>query len=152
MDVKFNVKYKFKVNGKEYGSLEEMPASVREAYEKAVDNTKGIELGNMPSMSSGKIVFNGQEYESIDSMPADIRQMYETIMKSVKEGGFSATGKAGFKIGETKAGFQNEGLASYDNSKPIVPKASSSRIFIIAAAIIALLAGIYFLLSVSGSR
>jgi hypothetical protein len=151
MDVKFNVKYKFKVNGKEYGSLEEMPASVREAYERAVDNTNGIELGNIPSMSSGKIVFNGQEYESIDSMPADTRRMYETIMKSVQEGGFSATGKAGFKIGEATAGFRNEGLASYNNSKPIVPKSSSSRIFIIVV-IIALLAGIYFLLSISGSR
>jgi hypothetical protein len=34
MDMKFNVKYKFKVNGKEYSSLNEMPASIREAYEK----------------------------------------------------------------------------------------------------------------------
>ena len=49
------------VNGKEYGSIEEMPAAIREAYEKAVGKAKGIEHGNISSISSGKIVFNGQE-------------------------------------------------------------------------------------------
>ena len=83
MDVKFNVKYKFKVNGKEYSSLEEMPPDIRDVYEKAVNKDGGIGHGNISSISPGKIVFNGQEYESVDSMPADIRQMYETIMKTV---------------------------------------------------------------------
>lgn len=150
MDVKFNVKYKFKVNGKEYGSLEEMPAPIREAYEKAV-KAKGIEHENI---SSGKVVFNGQEYESVDSMPPDIRQMYETIMKTVKEEKLSVTGNVDFKIGGKAADFRKEGdLDSYSISKPIAPKSFfSPRVFIIVVAVIALLVGIYFLISIGGSR
>jgi hypothetical protein len=84
MDIKFNVKRKYVVNGKEYGSPEEMPAAIREAYEKAVGKAQGMPHGNISSISSGNIVFNGQEYESVGSMPPDVRQMYETIMNAVK--------------------------------------------------------------------
>ena len=151
MDVKFNVKYKFKVNGKEYGSLEEMPAPIREAYEKAVANSKGIEHGNI---SQGKVIFNGQEYENVDAMPADIRQMYDTIMKTVKEDKLSVTGNVDFKIGGKAADFRKEGdLDSYSMSKPISPKSFfSPRILIVAVAALALLVGIYILISIGGSR
>jgi hypothetical protein len=150
VDIKFNVKRKYVVNGKEYGSIEEMPAAIREAYEKAVGKAKGIEHGNI---SSEKIVFNGQEYESVNSMSADIRQMYETVMKTVNEGKLSVTGNVDFKFGKkTPYRGKEAALDSYSISKPIAPQSFlSSRNFIIAAAIIALFAGIYFLLII-GSR
>jgi hypothetical protein len=87
-------------------------------------------------------------------MPADIRQMYETIMKTVKEGKFSVTGNADLKIGEMKADFKKEGgLDSYSMSKPIAPKSFfSPRVFIVVAAVLALLVGIYFLVIIGGSR
>ena len=145
MDVKLNVKYKFKVNGKEYGSLEEMPAPIREAYEKAVANSKGI---NTEIFLSGKVVFNGQEYESVDSMPADIRQMYETIMKTVKSGEIPATANTGLDIGEKAADFRKEGdLDSYSISNPIAPKSSFSPVVLMIIVImLALLAGLYLLI------
>jgi hypothetical protein len=150
MDVKFNVKYKFKVNGKEYGSLEEMPAPIRETYEKAVANSKGIEHGNIPSMTAGKIIFNGQEYERVEAMPADIRQMYETVMKTVSEGKISVTGGVDFKFGK-KIPDPGKGttLDSYNISKPIAPQSFfSPRVLTIIVAILALLVGIYFLMSI----
>jgi len=142
MDVKFNVKYKFKVNGKEYGSLEEMPAPIREAYEKTVANSKGMERVNI---SSGKIVFNGQEYESVDSMPADIRQMYETIMTTVKSGGITTLENSGFKMDVSKNSFKDQGMInSADMPKPIAPKSFlSPAILLIIGIILALLAGLY---------
>jgi hypothetical protein len=154
MEIKFNVKRKFIVNGKEYGSLEEMPAAIREAYEKAVSKSKGIEHGNITSVSSEKIVFNGQEYENVNSMPADIRQMYETVMKTVSEGKLSVTGNIDFKFGKKAADLKNEGVHdSYSMSKPIAPKSFfSPRVLIIVAAILALLVGIYFLISIGGSK
>ena len=154
MDVKFNVKYKFKVNGKEYSSLEEMPAPIRETYEKAVANSKGIEHGNIPSVTAGKIIFNGQEYESMNAMPADIRQMYETVMKTVSEGKISVTGDVDFKFGKKIPDLgKRTTLDSYNISKPIVPKSFfSPRVFIIVAAILALLVVIYCVISIGDYR
>lgn len=153
MEVKFNVKRKYIVNGKEYASIEEMPADIRQAYERAVSGKGGFTHENISSLSAGKIVFNGQEYESIDLMPLDIRQMYETIMKSVGEGNMSVTGKAGINMDGTSSSFQKGGvLNAYTMSKPITPKSFfSPRLLIIAAAIIILLAGIYFIFII-GSR
>jgi hypothetical protein len=146
MNVKFDVKYKFKVNGKEYGSLDEMPAPVRETYEKAVANKGGLEHGNISSINTGKIVFNGQEYASVDSMPADIRQMYETIMKTVKEDKLSLTGNIDFKIGGKATDSKIAGgLDSYGMSKPIAPKSFFSPLVLIFLGIILVLfAGLYF--------
>ena len=148
MDVKFNVKFKFKVNGKEYGSIDEMPAPVREAYEKTVANSKGMERANI---SAGKIVFNGQEYEGVDSMPADIRQMYETIMKTVKSGDVATVEKSGFNIGFNTTGSQDKGvLTSANITKPIAPKSFFSPLaLLILGAIIVLLAGLYIVLNFS---
>jgi hypothetical protein len=153
MDVKFNVKYKFKVNGKEYSSLEEMPPDIRDVYEKAVNKDGGIGHGNISSISPGKIVFNGQEYESVDSMPADIRQMYETIMKTVKSGDVATVEKSGFKIGVDTKGFKDERIMnSSDISKPIAPKSFFSPLMLlIAGALLVLFAVLYFMLGV-GSR
>jgi hypothetical protein len=154
MDVKFNVKYKFKVNGKEYSSLEEMPAPIRETYEKAVANSKGIEHGNIPSVTAGKIIFNGQEYESMNAMPADIRQMYETVMKTVSEGKISVTGDVDFKFGKKMPDLgKGTTFNSYNMSKPIAPQSFfSPRILTIIFAILAFLVGIYFLISIGGPR
>ena len=144
MDVKFNVKYKFKVNGKEYGSLEEMPAPIRETYEKSVANSKGMKRANI---SPGKIVFNGQEYENVDSMPADIRQMYETIMKTVKSGGITTSENSGFKIGVSTNSLKDQDMInSADMKKPIAPKSFlSPAVLLIIGMILALLAGLYLL-------
>jgi len=146
MDIKFNVKRKYVVNGKEYGSLEEMPAAIREAYEKAVGKAGGGEPGNIPSITSGKIIFNGQEYAGVDAMPPDVRQLYETVMKTVGEGKISVTGNVDFKFGKKAENVISEGSpASYGMSKPIAPKSFFSPVMLVVLGIIIILiAGLYF--------
>ena len=42
MNIKVTVNHKLTVNGKEYGSLDEMPEDLRQAYERAVGSDQGI--------------------------------------------------------------------------------------------------------------
>jgi hypothetical protein len=155
MDIKFDVKRKYVVNGKEYGSLEEMPAAMREVYEKAVGKAHGAEHGNISSISSDKIVFNGQEYDSVNAIPPDVRQMYETIMNAVKGEKGVPMEKSGFQIGFNVPGIKDKGILATRgiNSKPIEPKSGfSPRVLIIAGAIIMFIIGLYILMSIGGSR
>ncbi len=154
MEIKFNVKRKYVVNGKEYGSLEEMPAAIREVYEKAVGKAHGTEHGNIPAISTQKIVFNGQEYESVNAMPPDIRRMYETVMKTVNEGKISLAGNVDLTFGKKKPGLGNESaLDAYNIATPIEPTSGlSPRLLILAGALIAFIIGLYILMSIGGSR
>ena len=78
MSIKISFKSRIVVNGHEYGSPEELPESLREAYQKARATTS--------SAGGSKIVFNGQEYDSVESMPDDARRLYELAMEAVKKG------------------------------------------------------------------
>jgi len=79
MPVKFNIKTKIKINGKEYTSPEEMPPDVRQIYEQAV--TKG--LVSTQVNASPKITFNGQSYNSLDEMPENVRRVYENLISTI---------------------------------------------------------------------
>ncbi len=72
MTVKVEVKWKFKVNGKEYASREEMPENIRHAYDKALAKATGADSDSLGAPTT-RIVFLGQEYANVDSMPADVR-------------------------------------------------------------------------------
>jgi hypothetical protein len=52
-DIKINVKKRYVVNGKEYHSLEEMPADIRQVYETAIVS-KGV-LSRMRRLPQGKL-------------------------------------------------------------------------------------------------
>jgi hypothetical protein len=73
MNTKVTVKTKIVVNGREYHSLEELPAALRAAYEEAV-------ASGAPAPQTPRIVFNGQAYDTLDAMPAEIRQLYEAAL------------------------------------------------------------------------
>ena len=80
MSVKFNVKTRIVFNGKEYGSPEELPENVREAYEKAMG------AANREQLSPGvhvNLTFNGKKYESVEAMPPEERKLYEDAMALV---------------------------------------------------------------------
>ena len=85
LNVKFNLKRKYIVNGKEYGSVEEMPANIRQIYEKALDSSLATNPGINPENTKKKIMFNGQEYENIEAMPSDVRQTYDELIKKLVE-------------------------------------------------------------------
>jgi hypothetical protein len=88
MDINFNVniKRKYKVNGQEYNSLEEMPADVREVLKKAMHSKADTGTTLTTEKSHTRIIFNGKEYDSFEAMPADVRQTYDKILKSVETG------------------------------------------------------------------
>jgi hypothetical protein len=80
MSIRVNVKRTIKINGKEYGSLDEVPEGLRDAVSRAL---AGSAPGG-PSDASGvrtRVVFNSVEYPSIDAMPQEVRQLYESVVK-----------------------------------------------------------------------
>ncbi len=83
VNFKINIKKKFIVNGREYGSEAEMPPEIRTAYEKAVHGglASNIKVGSSPA----KVVFNGQEYGTMADMPAEVRRIYEGAMAAIQK-------------------------------------------------------------------
>jgi hypothetical protein len=83
-------------NGKEYASVEEMPAEVRQAYERLMrmaaaipkgparvfQKTFSLNLGGTP-IASSQIIFNGRKYASAEEMPPEVRQAYERVMDTL---------------------------------------------------------------------
>ncbi len=89
MNFKINVTKTFKVNSKKYKSAEELPADLKQAYEKALAGNQG----NQPIVKS-RYVVNGQEYESMEAMPPDVRQVFENAMKVARDAGNLGSGGA----------------------------------------------------------
>jgi hypothetical protein len=86
MTVSINVKRKFKINGKEYNSIEEMPDDVRETFKKAMASQADSGHQTNPAAMRTRIIFNGMEYESMDAMPQDVRQLYEKVLRAAETG------------------------------------------------------------------
>ena len=82
MKININVTRNFRVNGKEYHSVEEMPDEVRQVVEKAMALPAGSGQRTPSVVTRSKIIFNGTEYENIDSMPQEARQLYEKMLKA----------------------------------------------------------------------
>ena len=138
MNVNVNVKRKFKINGKEYNSIEEMPPDIRSAFEKAMASQAGSGT-NVTTQT--KIIFNGTEYQSIDAMPQDVRQLYEKVLKAAETGNAPSNIITASDISGMQAEPKNYGTASLGNmGKPakIEPTAFSARTLIIGVLLIAL--------------
>lgn len=82
--VKFNLKAKIRVNGKEYASAEEMPAKIREAYANAIGDTAVLRSGaRLATKLNAKIIFNGVEYNSPSEMPVAERRLYQDTLAAL---------------------------------------------------------------------
>ncbi len=127
INVNFNVKRKYIVNGKEYGSVEEMPANIRQAYDKALESRKG------------KIVFNGQKYENVEAMPPDVRQAYEEMMRKLIEMQMPSDAVA-------------EKFVSFDFSKSATSEPAIPRLLIFSIILIVFLGILYFFYRKAGGR
>lgn len=86
MKININVKHKYKINGKEYNSIEEMPDDVREVFNKAMGSQEGPGHVISTGVTRTKIIFNGREYDGIDGMPQDVRQIYEKVLHAAETG------------------------------------------------------------------
>lgn len=84
MGIQVNIRRRFTVNGKEYGSTGEMPADVREAFDKAMAG--GIRIQTQKT----RIVFNGREYAGLEAMPPEIRLSYEKLLQAAEAGAVPA--------------------------------------------------------------
>ncbi|MGO9567652.1 MAG: hypothetical protein ACLP5H_08935 [Desulfomonilaceae bacterium] len=152
MTVKIEVKWKFKVNGKEYASREEMPENIRHAYDKALANAAS---GNSASLCAPttRIVFNGQEYASVDSMPADVRQTYEEALSTAQgvEAGDSSFSRGRTKLSETILTHHGHtDWAMLDKAiEPGTSASSSRRLLVIGFLVLALLCALYFFIRAS---
>lgn len=71
-------------NGKEYGSVEEMPADARAVYDKAVTSLSGSGTGGVQLnvKTKTRLVVNGKEYGSLAEVPQDMRALYDLAMQS----------------------------------------------------------------------
>jgi hypothetical protein len=86
MNININVKRKFKINGKEYNSIEEMPDDIREIFKKTIGSQAGEVHEATTSAARTKVYFNGTEYDNIDAIPRDVRQLYEGVLKGAENG------------------------------------------------------------------
>lgn len=142
MEIKLNVKRKFTVNGKEYGSVEEMPSGVREAYEKARGTSGRV---------AAKIVINGQEYPSIEALPPDVRQVYDKVMSAAETGDVPSEVLSGTEFAAMARGRGGKSVArSHNTPRPIEPESIlsfSPRTLIVGLALLILLLGLYYYIS-----
>lgn len=147
MKINVNVKRTFKVNGKQYNSIEEMPPDIREAYEKAIGSKAG--LGNLIHTApvQTKIIFNGAEYHSIDAMPQNVRQLYERLLKSTETGAAQTDiDIAGISSGMLTETETSKAALQGDVRRPLKAESSfSSRALIISATVVVLVLLLYYL-------
>lgn len=79
MTVRFNTKIRF--NGREYASAEEMPASVREAYTRAVGETAVLRSGaRLAGKLNAKVIVNGREFNSPGELPVAERRLLQDAL------------------------------------------------------------------------
>jgi len=84
MNININVTRIFKINGKEYHSVEEMPDEIRQVFEKAKALQASSGKGILSAGRRSKIIFNGKEQEISDTMPEDVRQLCEKALKATE--------------------------------------------------------------------
>jgi hypothetical protein len=151
VNVNANVKRKFKINGKEYNSIEEMPQDIRNAFEKAMASKTGTSLPINPASMQTKIIFNGTEYQSIDAMPQDVRQLYEKVLKAAETGTAPANIITANDISGIQAGSKTYGTTNMETMGmpiKIEPTAFSPRTLIICVMVIAFIILLYVIFQV----
>ncbi|MHB8054015.1 MAG: hypothetical protein ACYDH3_02015 [Candidatus Aminicenantales bacterium] len=84
MDTNVNVKRKFKIDGEEYDSLEDIPVELRAAVQKALTTRQRPGPAPRPAAAPARITVNGREYESVEAMPPAIRMLYEGALKTAE--------------------------------------------------------------------
>ena len=152
MTVKVEVKWKFKVNGKEYASREEMPENIRDAYDKALANASSSGSPGPGAPATG-IVFLGQEYANVDNMPADVRQTCEEVLSTAQgvETADSSLPRGRRRLAETVLTHHGHtDWAKLDEAiEPGMSAKSSQRLLVVGFLVLALVSALYFIFRAS---
>ena len=147
MKININVKRKFKINGKEYNSLEEMPDGIREVVKKALETRAGSGHRINSEMTRSRIIFNGTEYDSLAVMPQDVRQLYEKVLTAAESGGTSSGVDIAGMNGSVRTQPDIIGNGRAGNiAKPTRSESSfSSRMVLVGAALLGFILLLYYL-------
>ena len=77
-------KTKFQFNGREYAGADEMPASVRAVYDRAIGETPLLHSGaRLAAKLNAKIILNDTEFNNPGEMSVDDRQLYHEALAAV---------------------------------------------------------------------
>jgi hypothetical protein len=150
--INLNIKSKFIVKGKEYTSVDEMPDSIRKAYETARGSRSDALHIEGTARSTTRITFNGQEYDSPDAMPPDIRQTYDRVMESLLKG------KVPPELIPGSGALSGDGREEHrtaEGPKPMVFESAfstSKRWLIVGFLLLVVLGSLFYMLTTSGSR
>src|SRR5438105_1313767 len=80
--VRFNTKIRF--NGREYASAEEMPATAREAYTRAVGETAVLRSGaRLTGKLNTKVIVNDKEFSSPGELPVGERRLLQDALAAL---------------------------------------------------------------------
>ena len=91
-------KTKIQFNGHEYASAEEMPVSVRAAYDRAVHETPVLHSGaRLAAKLNAKIIVNDTEFNNPGEMSADDRRLYHEALEAVFPPGIAVSVSEGRK-------------------------------------------------------
>jgi len=77
-------KTKIQFNGREYASADEMPVSVRTAYDRSVGETPMLHSGaRLAAKLNAKIIVNDTEFNNPGEMSMDDRRLYHEALAAV---------------------------------------------------------------------
>ena len=77
-------KTKIQFNGREYASADEMPASIRGAYDRAVHETPVLHSGaRLAAKLKAKIIVNGTEFNNPGEMSVGDRHLYHEALEAM---------------------------------------------------------------------
>ena len=77
-------KSNIRFNGREYANADEMPADVRAAYDRAVDEPGELHSGaRLAAKLKAKIIVNGNEFNHVGEMSADDRHSLHEALEAL---------------------------------------------------------------------
>ncbi len=143
-------------NGHEYGSPDEMPPEIRQAYERAMAAVRSGTSSmltprvNIKVSTNVRFVHDGHSYDSVDEMPPGIRSKYQAAMQQIDKDHDGIPdvlqGSGGLPAATAPSGWG----PSFEASPPLVDAAAGqdpvvasespgNRLLLIAGAVIILL-------------
>src|SRR6266487_7193170 len=86
-------------NGREYASTDDMPISVRAAYDRAIAERPELHSGaRLAAKLNAKIIVNGSEFNNAGEMSVDDRHLYHEALEALFPPGIAVSAS---EMGET---------------------------------------------------
>lgn len=78
------LKTKIQFDGREYASADEMPVSIRVAYDRAIHETPALHSGaRLAAKLKAKIIVNDTEFDHAGEMSVDDRHLYHEALEAL---------------------------------------------------------------------